>query len=60
MLVSLRHRIAFAHYPKTAGVAVGDWFRQTCPDAEYLVADNPHLPVRESLDLLRKRLPRNA
>jgi len=59
MLVSMRHKIAFAHYPKTAGTSVRDWFRDSYPDAEYLNASNPHLPVRQSLRLLRRRLIRS-
>jgi hypothetical protein len=59
MLVSLRHKIAFAHYHKTAGTSIRNWFLETCPDAEYLNAANPHLPVRESLPLLRRRLIRH-
>ena len=53
MLVSRNHRIAFAHYPKTAGSSLQKWFMDTCPDAELLVPDNPHLPVSLSLKRLR-------
>jgi hypothetical protein len=59
MLVSVRHKIAFAHYHKTAGTSIRDWFREMCPDAEYLIPENPHLPVRESLRTLRRRLIRS-
>ena len=55
MLVSRNHRIAFAHYPKTAGVSLQKWFMDVCPDAELLVPDNPHLSV--SLSLNRQRPP---
>lgn len=53
MLHSRAARIAFAHYPKTAGHSIVDWFRRTFPDAAFVEADLPHgvshLPVRESL-----------
>jgi len=56
MLYSRRHRIAFAHYPKTAGHSMVKWFRATFPDAAFVKPDpiHPvsHLPVRESLDRL--------
>jgi hypothetical protein len=53
MLVSRTHKLAFAHYPKTAGTSLQRWFLDTCPDAELLVTDNPHYPVRPSLHRLR-------
>lgn len=53
VLHSRSARIAFAHYPKTAGHSIVDWFRRTFPDAAFVEADVPHavshLPVRESL-----------
>ncbi len=52
MLVSRQHRVAFAHYPKTAGSSLQRWFLDTFPDATPLVRENPHLTVTESLDLL--------
>jgi hypothetical protein len=59
MLVSRTHKIAFAHYPKTAGTSLQRWFLETFPDAELLVANNPHYPVNLSLRLLHPRyLPR--
>ena len=59
MLVSRKHKLAFAHYPKTAGTSLQRWFIDTCPDAELLVPDNPHYPVSQSLSLLRPRsIPR--
>ena len=53
MLYSRRHRIAFAHYPKTAGSSVQRWFFDTFADAVLLDVDNPHLSVEQSLRLLR-------
>ena len=55
MLVSRTHKLAFAHYPKTAGTSLQRWFIATCPDAALLVPNNPHYPVRQSLSLLRPR-----
>jgi hypothetical protein len=56
MLYSRQHRIAFAHYPKTAGHSMVKWFRATFPDAAFVNPDpiHPvsHLSVRESLDKL--------
>lgn len=56
MLYSPSQRIAFAHYPKTAGHSLVTWFRATFPDARFLRPDPvhlvSHLPLRESLDLL--------
>ena len=53
MLISRTHKLAFAHYPKTAGTSLQRWFLDTCPDAELLVRDNPHYPVSPSLRRLR-------
>lgn len=53
MLVSQVHRVAFAHYPKTAGSSLQRWFLDAFSDAALLVPDNPHLPVAESLRMLR-------
>lgn len=55
MLVSRKHKLAFAHYPKTAGTSLQKWFIDVCPDAELLVPNNPHYPVGPSLALLRPR-----
>ncbi|MFM9194165.1 MAG: hypothetical protein ACKOWG_00175 [Planctomycetia bacterium] len=56
MLYSPATRIAFAHYPKTAGTSLQHWFRTVFPDARLLVPDNHHLPVRAGLELI-DRLP---
>lgn len=53
MLVSQAHRVAFAHYPKTAGSSLQRWFLDAFSDAALLVPDNPHLPVAESLQILQ-------
>lgn len=58
MLVSYQHKVAFAHYPKTAGTSVRDWFLTSFPDARYLNPANPHLAVGESIQLLRLNLRR--
>ena len=49
MLYSLTANIAFAHYPKTAGSAIAEWFQQTFPDARYVRPGHPHVDVRRSL-----------
>jgi hypothetical protein len=49
MLYSLAANIAFAHYPKTAGSAISEWFRRSFPDARYLRPGHPHVDVRRSL-----------
>ncbi len=49
MLYSRAARVAFAHYPKTAGSALQHWFRRAFPDSRLLAPDNPHLSVREGL-----------
>jgi hypothetical protein len=56
MLYSRAHDIGFAHYPKTAGHTLTEWFRTTFPDAAFALPpeqyDISHLPVRESLERL--------
>ena len=57
MLYSRQHDLAFAHYPKTAGNSIGEWFRMSFDDA-FLLDPIPdynisHLPVRVSLERLR-------
>lgn len=49
MLYSLASNVAFAHYPKTAGSAIADWFRRVFPDARYVKPGHPHVDVRRSL-----------
>jgi len=63
MLFSAAGRIAFAHYPKTAGCSITQWFRERFPDAAYTEPGNCHMPVRMSLERLglvtaRRRRPR--
>ena len=55
LLISRKHNIAFAHYPKTAGSSLQRWFLDSFPDAESLVPQNPHINVPGSLQLLKKR-----
>jgi hypothetical protein len=49
MLYSLAANVAFAHYPKTAGSAIAEWFRRVFPDARYVKPGHPHVDVRRSL-----------
>jgi|GEM_PF-858136 len=49
MLYSLAANIALAHYPKTAGSAISEWFRRSFADARYLRPGHPHVNVRRSL-----------
>lgn len=49
MLYSLAANVAFAHYPKTAGSAIAEWFRRSFPDARYVRPGHPHVDVRRSL-----------
>lgn len=49
MLYSLAANVAFAHYPKTAGSAVAEWFRRSFPDARYIKPGYPHVDVRRTL-----------
>ncbi len=49
MLYSVEHNVAFAHYPKTAGSAIAEWFRRSFPDARYVRPGHPHVDVRRSL-----------
>jgi hypothetical protein len=56
MLISATAKIAFAHYPKTAGHTLVTWFRETFPDAAFVepptVYTISHFAVRESLERL--------
>jgi len=52
MLYSPAHNVAFAHYQKTAGSAIAEWFRRSFPDARYVRPGHPHVNVRRSLALL--------
>ena len=57
MLYSRSNNIGLAHYPKTGGVSLAEWFLSTFPDAAYVVPPgNPnvshHLAVRDSLQRL--------
>ena len=49
MLYSLAANVAFAHYPKTAGSAIAEWFRRSFPDARYVKPGHPHVNVCRSL-----------
>lgn len=49
MLVSPSRRIAFAHYPKTAGLSVTDWFLKAFPDAVSVRLGRPHMAVARGL-----------
>ena len=53
MLVSRRHNVAFAHYPKTAGTSLHRWFVETFPDATLVDPGIPHLSVEAGLHRLR-------
>lgn len=55
MLYSHSARLAFAHYPKTAGSSLTAWFREMFPDAAAVEPGNPHLPVRAALRRLARR-----
>lgn len=57
VLYSRSARVAFAHYPKTAGTSLQHWFRKVFPDARLLVPDDPHLAVRPGLELLEREPP---
>lgn len=49
MIHSAAGNIAFAHYPKTAGCTMFQWFTTAFPDAMHLDAERPHMNVRRSL-----------
>lgn len=52
MLHSAAANVAFAHYPKTAGCSISEWFRAAFPDARHALPGSPHVPVDESLQEL--------
>lgn len=52
MLYSAAANVAFAHFPKTAGCSITEWFRTAFPDARHAVPGSPHVPVNESLQEL--------
>ena len=49
MLHSAAGNIAFAHYPKTAGCTMFQWFTTAFPDAMHLDPERPHMNVRRSM-----------
>ncbi len=55
MLFSPSRRVAFAHYPKTAGSSVTAWFLRAFPDAMPVCQGCPHTTVARGLDLLTAR-----
>ncbi len=56
MLISPKHQLAFAHYPKTAGHSLTIWFQKMFPDARFVepLKDHPisHLAVRPARERL--------
>ena len=63
MLYSPAANLGFAHYPKTAGHSLVEWFRGAFPDARFVVPDAKypisHMSVRESLERLG-HIPRRS
>jgi hypothetical protein len=49
MIHSAAGNIAFAHYPKTAGCSMFQWFTTAFPDAMHLDPERPHMNVRRSM-----------
>jgi hypothetical protein len=49
MIHSAAGNIAFAHYPKTAGCTMFQWFTTAFPDAMHLNPERPHMNVGRSL-----------
>jgi hypothetical protein len=49
MLYSPAARVAFAHYPKTAGTSIMYWFQDQFPDAVSVEPGRTHVPVRWAL-----------
>jgi hypothetical protein len=54
VLYSPSQKIAFAHYPKTAGGSVSTWFRATFPDAVEICHSDAHISVRAALSYLTR------
>jgi hypothetical protein len=54
MLHSAAGTIAFAHYPKTAGCTMFQWFTTAFPDAMHLDPERPHMNVRRSLQFIEE------
>ena len=52
MIHSAAGNIAFAHYPKTAGCTMFQWFTTAFPDAMHLDPERPHMNVRRSLQFM--------
>lgn len=52
MLFSPSRRVAFAHYTKTAGSSLTNWFMAAFPDAVPACTGFPHTPVPRGLELL--------
>jgi hypothetical protein len=52
MLHSAAGNIAFAHYPKTAGCTMFQWFTTAFPDAMHLDPERPHMNVRRSMRVM--------
>jgi hypothetical protein len=49
MLTSTTSRLALAHFPKTGGTSLSDWFLAAFDDAREVVPGDPHMPVREAM-----------
>ena len=58
MIHSAAGNIAFAHYPKTAGCTMFQWFTTAFPDAMHLDPERPHMNVRRSLRFMGGGLTR--
>lgn len=52
MLFSPSQRLVFAHYPKTAGTSVREWFKGVFLDYVDVAPANGHIDVRSGLKLL--------
>ena len=56
MLYSPRHRVLFAHYPKTAGSSIRKWFASVFPDCIDLDPGDQHLDVRVGVSRLKSSI----